>query len=114
MKILTWKDSACPYFALILGSRMVARLVPLTVNRVPPLQRHKTQVGKLSHLIDLCLYYLIFHKLNISYIKSCYSYNKAAVFFQWFTILGSISWKVNSCSKPLPVSFPCVAVQLLD
>lgn len=37
LKILTWKDSACPYFALIFGSRMVARLVPLTVNGVPPL-----------------------------------------------------------------------------
>lgn len=37
IKVLTWKDSACPYFALILGSRMVARLVPLTVNGVPPL-----------------------------------------------------------------------------
>lgn len=35
--VLTWKDSACPYLALIFGSRMVARLVPLTVSRVPPL-----------------------------------------------------------------------------
>lgn len=41
IKLLTWKDSACPYFALILGSRMVARLVPLTVNGVPPLQTEK-------------------------------------------------------------------------
>ncbi len=39
--ILTWKDSACPYLALIFGSRMVARLVPLTVSRVPPLQGHR-------------------------------------------------------------------------
>lgn len=29
---LTLKDSACPYLALIFGSQMVARLVPLTVS----------------------------------------------------------------------------------
>lgn len=38
---LTWKDSACPYLALIFGSRMVARLVPLTVSRVPPLRKKR-------------------------------------------------------------------------
>lgn len=48
IKVLTWKDSACPYFALILGSRMVARLVPLTVNGVPPLQTQKVNGSQIS------------------------------------------------------------------
>ena len=42
--ILTWKDSAEPFLALILGSLMVARLVPLMVNRVPPLTRQNNNL----------------------------------------------------------------------
>lgn len=49
-RILTWKDSAEPYLARILGSLMVARLVPLIVSRVPPLGRetgshHRNMMG---------------------------------------------------------------------
>lgn len=38
---LTFSDLAAPYLALILGSLMVARLVPVMVNMVPPLKRDK-------------------------------------------------------------------------
>lgn len=58
--ILTWKDSAEPYLALILGSLMVARLVPLMVNRVPPLMRQNNNllnnyvnVSMHSKLVDI-------------------------------------------------------------
>jgi len=36
---LTFSDLAAPYLALILGSLMVARLVPVMVNMVPPLKK---------------------------------------------------------------------------
>lgn len=38
---LTFSDLAAPYLALILGSLMVARLVPVMVNMVPPLKKKK-------------------------------------------------------------------------
>lgn len=39
--ILTLTDWTLPYLALIFGSLTVARFVPMTVNRVPPLRDRK-------------------------------------------------------------------------
>ena len=47
--LLTWKDSAVPYLARILGSLMVARLVPLTIKGVPPLGM-KNKIKKHSNI----------------------------------------------------------------
>lgn len=41
MQALTFSDLAAPYLALIFGSLMVARLVPVMVNLVPPLKKKK-------------------------------------------------------------------------
>lgn len=43
MQPLTFSDWAAPYLALILGSLIVARLVPVMVNMVPPLDKRKTK-----------------------------------------------------------------------
>lgn len=43
MQPLTFSDWAAPYLALILGSLMVARLVPVMVNMVPPLEKRKAK-----------------------------------------------------------------------
>lgn len=42
VETLTFSDFTAPYLALILGSLMVARLVPVMVNMVPPLTKSKT------------------------------------------------------------------------
>lgn len=43
MQALTFSDLAAPYLALIFGSLMVARLVPVMVNLVPPLKKKKKE-----------------------------------------------------------------------
>lgn len=43
MQALTFSDLAAPYLALIFGSLMVARLVPVMVNFVPPLKKKRKE-----------------------------------------------------------------------